>query len=93
MLPHVDIEQGLDDYLQKQVDLHIPALDIIHGHLKSMMLDAEQHLQMCEEREEKSGEAIDSMDRTYAEGWCDALSAVYQLTYHLSFAEAERDGR
>ena len=89
MLPHVDLEQGLDDYLVNQVNNNVPPLDIIHGHLKTMMYDAQQHLEMCEEREEKSGEAIDSMDRTYAEGWCDALSAVYQLTYHLSFAIAD----
>lgn len=91
MLPHVDIEQGLDDYLQKQVDLRIPALDIIHGHLKTMMLDAEHELEEAQRIEEENdyGDAMESMERKYWEGQCDALAAVYQLTYQLSFAIAD----
>lgn len=64
--------------------------DILHGELKNMMWEAEQHLDMCINREEISGQAIDSMDRTYAEGYLDALVAAYQLTYDLSFAIADR---
>jgi hypothetical protein len=90
-MAHADIEQGLDDYLQKQVDLRIPALDIIHGELKTMMLDAENELELALSEEERTGEAIDSMERRYCEGQIDALVAVYQLTYQLSFAIAERE--
>jgi hypothetical protein len=81
----------MDEILQKQVELGSSGLDILHGDLKNRMLEAEQHLQMCIEREENSGEAIDSMDRTYAEGFLDALVSLYGLTYELSFAIQDRD--
>jgi hypothetical protein len=81
----------LEDHIQKAVDHKVPALDILHGELKNRMVEAEEHLHMCTEREEKSGETIDSMDRTYAEGYLDALVSLYDLTYGLSFAITERD--
>jgi hypothetical protein len=82
---------NLEPFLQKQIDNNIPPLDIIHGDLKNRIVEAEEHLQMCIEREENSGEAIDSMDRTYAEGFLDALVSLYGLTYELSFAIQDRD--
>jgi hypothetical protein len=33
---------------------------------------------------------MESMERKYWEGQCDALSHVYSLTYALAFAIAER---
>ena len=88
MLP---VSNRLPEHLQLAVGMRVPALDIMHGELKNRMLEAEQHLEMCIAREEKSGEAIDSMDRTYAEGFLDALVSLYQLTYDLSFAIGELD--
>lgn len=81
----------LDPHLQKQVDSGSSGLDIIHGVLKVLMLEAERELARAIEAEEESGEAIDSMERTYSEGQVEALTSLYILTYNLAFAIAERD--
>jgi hypothetical protein len=83
---------ALDPYLQKRVESRMDGADIMHGYLKTLMLEAEQHLEMCIEREEKSGEAIDSIDRGYAEGILDALTSLYALTYDIAFAKGELNG-
>jgi hypothetical protein len=84
------ITTELPDNLQKLVDLGSSGLDIIHGELKWLMKEAEEQLELAQEAENKSGEAMDSMDRKYWEGQLDALSHVYGLTYQLSFAIEER---
>ena len=76
----------LDDNLQKQVDHGVSGLDIMHGHLKVLMLEAERELEEAQSLEAETEEAIDSMERKYWEGQCDALSYLYGLTYALSFA-------
>ena len=77
-------------YLEKGLeDLSIPLIDLIHGHLKVAMLDAEVELESKREQEEDSGEAMDSMERTYAEGYLDALTELYALTYNLSIDRAQ----
>ena len=81
----------LQPNLQKQIDLGSSGLDVMHGHLKVLMLDAEDQLRMAQEQEDETEEAIDSMERKYWEGQCDALAHLYELTYALSFAIAERD--
>jgi hypothetical protein len=48
------------------------------------MLDAEVELESKKEQEEESGSAMDSMERTYAEGYLEALTELYCLTYNLS---------
>ena len=73
--PH--LEKGLED-------ISIPLIDLIHGHLKVAMLDAEVELESKKEQEEESGSAMDSMERTYAEGYMEALTELYCLTYNLS---------
>lgn len=85
------MEIELEPYLQKQVDFGVSGLDIMHGHLKTLMYEAEEQLRIAQEAENKSGEAMDSMDRMYWEGQLDALAYVYSLTYQLSFAIEERD--
>jgi hypothetical protein len=82
---------GLPPHLQRMVNAGVSGLDIMHGELKNLMLIAEQELASAIEREEESGEAMDSMLRTEAEGMLDALVLVYQLTYDLSFAIGARD--
>jgi hypothetical protein len=67
-------------------------LDVIHGELKNLMLEAERSLEAAADIEELSGEAIDSMNRTYCEGMLDAYINLYKLTYDLSFAIADKDG-
>jgi hypothetical protein len=83
----------LTDSMQKAVDFGSSGLDVIHGELKWLMLEAEEQLELAQEAENKTGEAMDSMDRKYWEGQLDALSHVYQLTYALSFAISERDDK
>jgi hypothetical protein len=81
----------LPDNLQKQVEHGSNGLDIMHGELKWLMKEAEEQLELAQEAENQSGEAMDSMDRKYWEGQLDALSYLYTLTYQLSFAITERE--
>jgi len=82
---------GLPPHLQRLVNYDISGLDIMHGELKNLMLMAEQDLAEASEQEQRSEEAMDSMVRTECEGRLDALVAVYQLTYDLSFAIGARN--
>ena len=82
----------LEPRLQKQVEAGSTGLDIIHGELKNLMLEAERSLEAAADIEELSGEAMDSMNRTYCEGMLDAYTNLYKLTYDLSFAIADKDG-
>jgi hypothetical protein len=76
----------LDPYLQRQVELGMDGADILHGHLKTLMVEAEQQLILAQEAEDESEEAMDSMERTRCEGALDTLVELYNLTYQLSFA-------
>lgn len=80
----------LDPYLQRQVEAGITGTDILHGHLKSLMYDAEQELEKAQAIEDKSGEAMDSMERRYWEGVLEAYGDIYSMTYALTFAINER---
>ena len=84
----------LEPHLQKQIDLGSTGLDVIHGYLKVLMLEAEQQLEEAQRIEEENdySDAMESMERKYWEGQCDALGNLYALTYALSFAIADRDG-
>ncbi len=59
------------------------------------MLQAEQQYEEAKQIEEDNdySDAMESMERKYWEGQCDALAHVYTLTYQLSFAIAERSKR
>jgi len=76
--------------LQKLVDLGESGTDILHGELKNLMLNAEEQLTLAQEEEDRTQEAMDSMERKYWEGMLDAYSTVYQLTYELAFAISDR---
>jgi len=82
---------GLPPHLQRMVNAGVNGLDIMHGELKNLMLMAEQDLAEASEREQETEEAMDSMVRTECEGRLDALTAVYKLTYDLSFAIGARN--
>jgi hypothetical protein len=73
--------------------MRVSGLDIIHGELKNLMLEAETDYIEIEKEEREGGysDAMLSMDRTRAEGRLDALTEVYQLTYDLSFAIADKE--
>ena len=83
----------LDPYLLKQVQMGMDGADILHGHLKTLMYEAEQQLDLCIEAEEESEEAMDSMARTEASGYLDALCHIYALTYAISFAKEDIKNR
>ena len=82
---------GLPPHLQRMVNAGVSGLDIMHGELKNLMYIAEQDLAEAQAREDETEEAIDSMERTYAEGYLEALSNLYKLTYDLSFAIGEKN--
>ena len=78
-------------HLQRMIDAGVNGLDIMHGELKNLMLIAEQELAEAIALEEETESAMDSMDRTHAEGVLDTLVSLYELTYQLSFAIGARD--
>ena len=80
----------LQPHLQRMVDAGVSGLDIMHGELKNLVLIGEQDLEAAQKAEDLSEEAMDSMERTYAEGYIDALVSMYKLTYDLSFAISDR---
>ena len=81
----------LDPHLQKQVEAGSNGLDIMHGHLKVLLLEAEEQLELAQQAEDESEEAMDSMERRYWEGQVEALAYLYGLTYQLSFAIADQE--
>lgn len=83
----------LDPYLMKLVELGMDGADILHGHLKVLMVEAEAILDRCIQVEEYSEDAMDSMARTEATGYLDALSEVYALTYAIAFAKEDVKNR
>jgi hypothetical protein len=83
----------LSDRLQKLVDMGESGTDIMHGELKNMMYECEKILVPLLENSNELGsdeEYDDTVERLYNEGYIDALTAVYQLTYQLAFAISDR---
>lgn len=78
---------SLDPYLQKQVELGMDGADIMHGHLKTLMLEAETQLELAIEQEMNTEEAMDSMERKYWEGVTETYAELYALTYEIAFAK------
>ena len=66
--PH--LEKGLED-------ISIPLIDLMHGHLKVEMLD-------CEEELNNLSETQDVPRYNYVQGYMQALTNLYCLTYNLS---------
>ena len=61
----------LPPHLEKGIeDVTIPLIDLMHGHLKVEMLDCQ--------------EAMTDNHTAYLEGYMDALTSMYCLTYNLS---------
>ena len=81
----------LDPYLLKQVELGMDGADILHGHLKTLMVEAEASLEEAMEAEEDSGEAMDSMERKYWEGVTETYAELYELTYAIAFAKSDKE--
>jgi hypothetical protein len=75
------------------VDHGVSGLDIIHGELKNLMLLAERELEHAQAVEDETEEAMDSMERTRAEGMLDAYVHLYGLTYDISFAIVDHEAK
>ena len=84
---------GLPPHLQRMVNLNMDGADIMHGELKVLMVEAEEQLTLAQEAEDESEEAMDSMERKYWEGICDAYTELYKLTYDIAFAKADKKAR
>jgi hypothetical protein len=83
----------LDPRLQKLIDMGESGTDILHGELKNMMYECEKVLVPLLENSNEVGsdeDYEDTVERLYNEGYIDALTAVYELTYQLAFAIADR---
>ena len=80
----------LSQRLQDLVYHDISGTDILHGEMKNLMLEADQQLLTAQAIEDETGKAMDSMERTYAEGYIDALIVVNNLIIDLSYALEER---
>jgi hypothetical protein len=91
-MTNLDHTMTLDDHIQRQVDLGISGTDILHGYLKVLLVEAERELEEAQQIEEDNdySDAMESMERKYWEGQCDALTHVYSMTYALAFAIQDR---
>jgi hypothetical protein len=70
----------LDPRLQLAVNMGVSGTDILHGELKNRMLEAEIKLERCDQDDE----------REWLDGYMEALTDIYKLTYDLSFAISDR---
>lgn len=82
----------LSQRIQELVYHDISGTDILHGEMKNLMLEADQQLLTAQQIEEDNdfSNAMESMDRTYAEGYLDALIAVNNIIIDLTYAIEER---
>lgn len=82
----------LDPRLQKMVEYGVSGIDIMHGELKMLLVEAEAQYAEAQQIEEDNdySDAMESMERKYWEGQVDALTHLYSLTYDISFAIADR---
>jgi hypothetical protein len=80
---------GLPPHLQRMVNARVSGLDIMHGELKNLMLLAEQNWQAAKNGDPLEEDEHDESD-DYHQGYLDALTVIYKLTYDLSFAIGEQ---
>ena len=80
---------GLPPHLQRLVNARVSGLDIMHGELKNLMLIAEQNWEAAKNGDPLEEDEYDESD-DYHQGYLDALTVVYKLTYDLSFAIGEQ---
>jgi hypothetical protein len=85
-----DLDYEFSPRLQKLVDLGESGLDILHGELKNLMLEAEKNMILAQNNAPLAEDEYDESD-DYHHGYLDALAVVYKLTYDLSFAIGARN--
>jgi hypothetical protein len=86
-----DLDYEFSPRLQKLVELGESGLDILHGELKNLMLEAEKNMILAQNDEPLAEDEYDQSDE-YHYGYLDALTVIYKLTYDLSFAIGARNG-
>ena len=77
----------IPDYLTKSLeDISIPLIDVMHGWLKQEMLE-------CEVAMQDNPAAFPEGRAEYLEGYMEALTSAYCMTYNLSIdrQQIERD--
>lgn len=84
-----DIDYEFHPNLQKQVDLGMSGTDILHGELKNLMYETENNMIAAQNGEPLGENEHDESDE-YFQGYMDALTYVYKLTYDLAFAINDR---
>ena len=91
----IESAEAIEPRLQKLVDIGMTGVDIMHGELKNLMLEAEQEYSNAVAIEEKNdySDAMESMERKYWEGMLDAYSHLYKMTYDLSFAISDKEAK
>ena len=68
----------IPEYLEKSLeDISIPLIDLMHDYFKVQMLE-------CQEEMENTSELQDSPTYHYLNGYMEALTKAYVLTYNLS---------
>ena len=83
----------LEPHLQRLVDAGVNGIDIMHGQLKIDMLEADAQYLEAQRIEEDNdySDALESMERKYWEGYTDALTMMYKMTYDISFAISAKE--
>ena len=71
----------LEPRLQKLIDLGESGTNILHGELKNLMYECERKLERCDQDDE----------REWLDGYMEALTEIYGLTYQLAFAIGARN--
>jgi hypothetical protein len=70
-------------HLEKALeDVTIPLIDLMHGHLKVAMVDTEQRLNEYTDHDNEQWDQ--TVDRLHLEGYMEALTDLYAMTYNLS---------
>ena len=89
----IESAEKVEPYIQRMVDAGVSGIDIMHGQLKIDMLEAEARYAEAVAIEEANdySDAMESMDRKYEEGFLDALTMMYKLTYDISFAISAKE--
>jgi anion-transporting ArsA/GET3 family ATPase len=73
----------IPEYLEKALEnTEIPLIDLMHGHLKVVMVDTEQKLNEYTDHVDEQWDQ--TVDRLHLEGYMEALTEMYCLTYNLS---------
>ena len=75
------------DLLDRYVKLKMDGADIIHGELKTLMVDCEEKLASHDQDDPWYTEG----DSLYIEGMLAAYGQIYKLTYDIAFAQNDVD--